>query len=174
LQKNTLGKRTQYTLLLRHFPLESLNSVLARVASRFGISVRYRLVFSRYFPNRYRRKTWLVHFGIIHLAGTPFSLASAPFLMDQAPLLRGVPAKFHKMELPPNLTVQKIPYIPYRIYQPASAGNLPIPVKLPVNRWDATLPYLPGHKHHLKDKVRRSKSSVFSCRVKCQECMGST
>ncbi len=73
--------------------------------------------------------------------GNPFSLASAPFLMDQAPLLRGVPAKFHKMELPPNLTVQKIPYIPYRIYQPASAGNLPIPAKLPVNRWDTTLQF---------------------------------
>ncbi len=81
-------------------------------------------------------------FGIVHLAGTPFSLASAPFLMDQAPLLRGVPAKFHKMELPPNLTVQKIPYIPYRIYQPASAGNLPIPAKLPVNRWDTTLVFM--------------------------------
>ena len=59
--------------------------------------------------------------------------------MDQAPLWRGVPAKFHKKELPPNLTVQKIPYIPYQIYQPASAGNLPIPAKLPVNRWDTTL-----------------------------------
>ncbi len=78
-------------------------------------------------------------FGIVHLAGTPFPLASAPFLMDQAPLRRGVPAKFHKKELPPNLTVQKIPYIPYQIYQPASAGNLPIPAKLPVNRWDTTL-----------------------------------
>jgi hypothetical protein len=59
--------------------------------------------------------------------------------MDQAPLLRGVHAKFHKMELPPNLTVQKIPYIPYQRYEPASAGNLPIPTKLPVNRWDTTL-----------------------------------
>jgi hypothetical protein len=59
--------------------------------------------------------------------------------MDQAPLWRGVPAKFHKKELPPNLTVQKIPYILYQIYQPASAGNLPIPAKLPVNRWDTTL-----------------------------------
>ncbi len=36
------------------------------------------------------------------------------------------------------------------------------------------LPCLPGHKHHLKDKVQRSKSSLFSCRIKCQECMGST
>ncbi len=115
------------------------NFIFFRVVSQFGISVRYRLVFSRYFPNRYRRKTWLVRFGIEHLVGTPFSLASAPFLMDQAPLVRGVPAKFHKMELPPNLTVQKITYIPYRIYQLASAGNLPIPAKLPVNRWDTTL-----------------------------------
>jgi hypothetical protein len=59
--------------------------------------------------------------------------------MNQASLLRGVPAKFNKMELLPNLTLQKIPYIPYQIYQLASAGNLPIPAKLPVNRWDATL-----------------------------------
>ncbi len=119
--------------------------------SWFGILVRNRLVFSWYFPNRYWRKTRLVHFGIVHLAGIPFSLASAPFLMDQAPLLRGVPAKFHKMELPPNLTVQKITYIPYRIYQPASAGNLPIPAKLPVNRWDTTLLFLPlfHHSHHI-------------------------
>jgi hypothetical protein len=52
-------------------------------------------------------------------------------------LQKGVPAKFHKMELPPNLTVQK-----YRTeYRPASAGNLPIPAELPVNRWDATLKY---------------------------------
>ncbi len=40
------------------------------------------------------------------------------------------------MELPPNLTVQKIPN---PIYQPTSAGNLPIPAKLPVNRWSTTL-----------------------------------
>ena len=66
-------------------------------------------------------------------------LASAPFLMDQASLLRGAPANFHKLELPPNLTVHKILYIPYQIYQPASASNLPIPAKLPVNRWDTTL-----------------------------------
>ena len=107
---------------------------------RFGISVWYRLVFSRYFPtNRLPKENSVRIFGIVHLAGTPFSLASAPFLIDQAPLLKGVHPKFHKMELPPNLTVQKIPYIPYRIYQPASAGNLPIPAKLPVNRWDTTL-----------------------------------
>ena len=29
----------------------------------------YWLVFSRYFTNRYQRKTWLVHFGIKKLAG---------------------------------------------------------------------------------------------------------
>jgi hypothetical protein len=87
------------------------------------------LVFSLPIPKENLVRT----FGIIHLVGTPFSLASAPFLMDQAPLLRGVPAKFHKMELPPNLTVQKIPCIPYQIYQPASASNFLIPAKLPLN-----------------------------------------
>jgi len=29
--------------------------------------------------------------------------------------------------------------IPYRIYQPKRAGNLPIPANPPVNEWDATL-----------------------------------
>ncbi len=29
--------------------------------------------------------------------------------------------------------------IPYQIYQPARAGNLPIPAKLPVYRWSTTL-----------------------------------
>ena len=29
--------------------------------------------------------------------------------------------------------------IPYRIYQPKRAGNLPIPANPPVNKWDATL-----------------------------------
>jgi hypothetical protein len=58
--------------------------------------------------------------------------------MDQAPFLRGVSLKCHKMEFPPNLTVQK--YHTYNTeYQPVSAGNLPILAKLPKNRWDATL-----------------------------------
>ncbi len=62
-----------------------------KVASQFGILVGYRSVFFRYFTNRYRRKTWSGHFGIVHLVGTPFlpqREAFAPFLMDQAPLLR--------------------------------------------------------------------------------------
>jgi hypothetical protein len=66
-------------------------TVIIRVASQFGISVWYHLVFSRYFTNRYRKKTWSGHFGIVHLAGIPFfpqREASAPFLMDQAPFLR--------------------------------------------------------------------------------------
>jgi hypothetical protein len=126
--------------------------VFIRVASRFGILVRYRLVFSQYFTNQYQRKTWSGCFGIVHLAGTPFfphREASAPFLMDQAPLLREklVPAKFtkrssHKVlqnEAPAKSYSTKIPN---QIYQPASAGNFPIPAKLPVNRWDATLVFM--------------------------------
>ncbi len=90
------------------------------------VSVGIFSVFSQPIPKEISVRT----FGIVHLAETPFLLASAHFLMDQAPLLRGVPAKFHKMELPPNLTVQKIPYtIPN-----ASAGNLPIPAKLPSSK----------------------------------------
>ncbi len=53
---------------------------------------------SWYLPNRYRRKTRSVHFGIIVLAGTPFFLergVMAPFLRGPAPFLRkkGFPAK---------------------------------------------------------------------------------
>jgi hypothetical protein len=87
----------------------------SRVASRFGISVRYRSVFSRYFTNRYRRKTRSGRFGI-HLAGTPFFPSKGGFcplflVKKRFPpnLQKGVPAKFHKIELPPNLTVHKIP-----------------------------------------------------------------
>jgi hypothetical protein len=55
-------------------------------------------------------------------------------------LQKGVPAKFHKMELLPNLTVQKY----WTKYRPASVSNLPIPAKLPVDRWwDATLVVTP-------------------------------
>jgi hypothetical protein len=49
---------------------------------------RYRLVFSWYFTNPDQRKTWLVHFGIVNLAETSFSLkrgALAPFLMHPSP-----------------------------------------------------------------------------------------
>ncbi len=49
------------------------------------------------------------------------------------------------------------------------------PIYLVIFLWlPPLLTYLPGHKKHLKDKVRRSKSFLFSCRVKCQECMGTT
>jgi hypothetical protein len=66
--------------------------------------------------------------------------------MDQAPLLREklVPAKFTKRssrKISQNGAPAK-PYstkIPNQIYQPASASNLLILAKLPVNRWDATL-----------------------------------
>ncbi len=30
-----------------------------------------------------------------------------------------------------------------------------------------------GHKNQLKSKVQRSKLSLSSCRIRCQECMGS-
>ncbi len=36
------------------------------------------------------------------------------------------------------------------------------------------LPWKTGHKKQLNTKVQKSKSSLFSCRVRCQECMGST
>jgi hypothetical protein len=62
---------------------------ISRVVLRFGMFGWYRLVLSWYFTNQYQRKTWLVHFGIVNLAGTYFSLergALAPFLMHPSPL----------------------------------------------------------------------------------------
>ncbi len=79
------------TVVSNIFARTPTNTKNNRVASRFSISVRYWSVFSRYFTNRYRRKTRSGRFGILHLAGTPFfpkREASAPFLMDQAHLLR--------------------------------------------------------------------------------------
>jgi hypothetical protein len=36
------------------------------------------------------------------------------------------------------------------------------------------IPLKMGHKNQLNNKVQRSKSSLFSCQVRCQECMGYT
>ncbi len=63
--------------------------IIYRAVLRYGIFGQYWMVFSWYFTNRYQRKTWLVHFGIVNLAGTSFSLkrgALAPFLMHPSPL----------------------------------------------------------------------------------------
>jgi hypothetical protein len=40
--------------------------------------------------------------------------------------------------------------------------------------WTNNIPKKTGHKNQLNNKVWRSKSFLFSCRVRCQECMGST
>ncbi len=71
---------------------------MSRVAYRFSFFVWYLFGISRFLPNRYWRKTWLVHFGIIILVGTPFFLkrgVMAPFFRGPAPILRkkGFPAK---------------------------------------------------------------------------------
>ncbi len=114
------------------------------VASWFGISVRYWSVFSWYFPNQYQRKTRSGRFGIIQLAGTPFFPSKGGF----CPLFDGPSPPFegnissrriYKKEFPQNFTKWSSAKsystkIPNRIYWPASAGNLPIPAKLPVNR----------------------------------------
>ncbi len=55
-----------------------------------------------------------------------------------------VPTKFTKRS-PRKISQNAAPAKSYstqntdRIYRPASASNLPIPAKLPVYRWDATL-----------------------------------
>jgi hypothetical protein len=69
-----------------------------RVGYRFGFFCWYSVGISWFLPNRYRRKTRSVHFGIIILAGTPFFLkrgVTAYFFRGPAPILRkkGFPAK---------------------------------------------------------------------------------
>jgi hypothetical protein len=62
--------------------------VKSRVVYQFGIFGWYLVGISWYLPNRYQRKTWSVHIGIIILAGTPFFLkrgVMAPFLGAQPP-----------------------------------------------------------------------------------------
>jgi hypothetical protein len=78
-------------------PLQALMSDPTRVVYQFGIFGQYSVGISWNLPNRYRRKTRSVHFGIIILVGTPFFLergVMAPFLRGPAPILRkkGFPA----------------------------------------------------------------------------------
>jgi hypothetical protein len=101
--------------------------VRTRVVPRFGISVRYRSVFSRYFSNRYRRKTRSGGFGIVHLAGTPF----CPLFDGSSPPFEGKISsrRIYKTEFLQNFTKwssrQILQYKKYRTeYRPASAGTL--------------------------------------------------
>ncbi len=90
---------------------------------------------SWYLPYWYRRKSRSVHFGIIFLAGTPFSLkrghwppfwvkkgAPAPFLTQPAPLLRkkGVPAK---LVIPTEIPTAQLNLIPAKYRYRKTAGN---------------------------------------------------
>jgi hypothetical protein len=69
----------------------------------------------------------------------PFFAHFCPLFDGPSPPFEGSSRKISQNGAPAKSFSTKIPYIPYQIYQPASAGNLPIPAKLPVNRWDTTL-----------------------------------
>jgi hypothetical protein len=103
------------------FPALVLGYYFFSVVYRFSIFGRYSVDISWYLPNQYQRKTWLVHFGIIFLAGTPFFLKRgvlAPFLRGPAPILgkKGFPSNLK--EFLPNSLVHKIPTgIPTNQYQ---------------------------------------------------------
>ena len=99
---------TKLPIILAKCTLARKKGVFFRVVYRIGIFRSVSVGISRYLPYRYQRKSRSVHFGIIFLAGTPFSLkkgaldpflrkkgAPALFLIQPAPLLRkkGVPAK---------------------------------------------------------------------------------
>ncbi len=80
-----------------HLSIYLSTYIQSRVVCRFSIFGRYSVGISWYLLNKYRRKTWLVHLGIIILAGTPFSLKGGLRLLFEglAPILRkkGFPAK---------------------------------------------------------------------------------
>ncbi len=83
-----------------------------RVVYRFGIFCRYSVGISQYLPNRYRRKTRSVHFGIIIMAGTPFFSKGGsrpPFLGAQPPFWGKKGFLLNLKEFPPNSLVLKIP-----------------------------------------------------------------
>ncbi len=117
------------------FNTEMMGDII-RVGYRFGFFGWYSVVISWFLPNQYWRKTWLVHFGIIILAGTPFFLkrgVTAPFFRGPAPILRKkgfpakplrVPAKFFSAQNTDRNTDQPAPV--YGI-------SIPILAKLPVS-----------------------------------------
>jgi hypothetical protein len=71
----------------------------------------------------------------------PFFPRFCPLFDGPSPPFEGSSRKISQNGAPSKSysTQNTVHTIPYQIYQPASAGNLPIPAKLPVNRWDATL-----------------------------------
>ncbi len=50
--------------------------------------------------------------------------------------------------------------IPYRIYQPTRAGNLPIPAKPPVNRWNTTLQATTARQAQVGEQLRTVSTSL--------------
>ncbi len=123
---------------------------------------------SRYFTNQYQR-TWLVHFGIIKLAGAPFSLQKrglwTPFGALSPPFGKRVSRGFFQKKCSQNFQ-KRVRAKSYstkntnRIYQPASARTILIPARRPVLGWLTTL--------QVKSLARQS---CPNCSVHCQ-CRG--
>jgi hypothetical protein len=101
-----------------------VEGVITRVVYQIGIFQSVLVGISWYLPYRYQRKSRSVHFGIIFLAGTPFSLkkgALAPFLREKggtSPLFdttsppfaeKGVPAKLVALTEIPTAQLNLIP-----------------------------------------------------------------
>jgi hypothetical protein len=97
---------------------------------------------SWYLPYRYQRKSRSVHFGIIFLAGTPFSLkkgAPAPFLRE-----KGGTSSLFDTASPPSVEKRSSCQISntdwkYRLPSKSDTGKIPIPKKLLVTPWYTTL-----------------------------------
>jgi hypothetical protein len=98
--KTGLGVKSCKTISRKISCLEALRDKIVLILAKLhrDLARPTSIFLGTYLPNQYRRNTWLVHFGIIFLAGTPFFLemgVMAPFLMGPAPILRkkGFPAK---------------------------------------------------------------------------------
>jgi hypothetical protein len=115
-----------------------------RLVYWFDIFGWYWLVFSRYLPYQYQRKSWLVHFGMKILAGAHFSLQKGglwtPFVALSPPFEgKWVPVDFFKKRVP--RLQKRVPTKSYctkntnRIYQPTSVSTILIPTRQPVLGW---------------------------------------
>jgi hypothetical protein len=116
--------------------------MICRVVYHIGIFRTVSVGISWYLPYRYQRKSWPVHFCIIFLAGTPFSLkkgALAPFLREEegtGPLFDTASPPFaeKKSSRQTSNTDQNTDHL-----VKSDTGKIRIPKKLLVTPWYTTL-----------------------------------
>ena len=84
-----------------------------RVVYRFGIFSQYLVGISQYLPNRYRRKTWLVLFGIMNWREPPFPLKICTYDTIQQTYNRERARRAH-LEIPTEIPTDQYQYMVYQ------------------------------------------------------------